>query len=167
MRKTHHLLAAAMAAAALLAGGAARADVSVSFVKPEEFTDVPRSQIERERLQNEFARYLATLGKQLPAGQNLKIEVLDIDLAGQLWPRRSGGDDIRIMRGGADWPQMRLRYTLEENGQTLRSGEERLSNMNYQQRMGRYSDSDPLRYEKQMVDDWFGKTIVPKAGAGR
>ena len=165
MRKTHHLLAAALAAAALLAGGAARADVSVSFVKPEEFTDVPRNEIERERLQNEFARYFATLGKQLPSGQNLKIEVLDIDLAGQLWPRRGGGDDIRIMRGGADWPQMRLRYTLEENGQTLRSGEERLSNMNYQQRMGRYSDSDPLRYEKQMVDDWFGKAIAPKAAS--
>lgn len=166
MRKTHHLLAAAMAAAALLAGGAARADVGVTFVKPEEFSDVPRSEIERERLQTEFARYFASLGKRLPAGQNLKIEVLDLDLAGQLWPRRSGGDDIRIMRGGADWPQMWLRYTLEENGQTLRSGEERLSNMNYQQRMGRHFDSDPLRHEKQMLDDWFDKTIAPK-GAGR
>jgi len=159
---TKPLLAAALA---LLASGAAWADVSVTFVKPEEFTDMPRSQIERERLQKDFAQYFASLNKQLPAGQNLKIEVLDIDLAGQLWPRRSGGEDIRIMRGGADWPQMRLRYTLEENGQTLRSGDERLSNMNYQQRMGRHSDSDALRYEKQMIDEWFGKTIVPKVAS--
>ena len=43
---------------------------------------------------------------------------------------------------------MHLRYTLEENGQVLRSGDEHLSNMNYQQRLGRHSDSDPLRYEK-------------------
>ncbi|HEX8404984.1 MAG TPA: DUF3016 domain-containing protein [Duganella sp.] len=165
MRTITKSLLAAATVATLMASGAALAGVSVSFVKPEEFTDVPRSQIERERLQTEFSRYFASLGKQLPAGQNLKVEVLDIDLAGQLWPRRSGGDDIRIMRGGADWPQMRLRYTLEENGQTVRSGDERLSNMNYQMRMGRYSDSDPLRYEKQMVDDWFGKTIVPKVAA--
>ena len=159
---TKPLLAAALS---LLASGAAWADVSVTFVKPEEFTDMPRSQIERERLQKDFAQYFASLNKQLPAGQNLKIEVLDIDLAGQLWPRRSGGEDIRIMRGGADWPRMHLRYTLEENGQTLRSGDERLSNMNYQQRMGRHSDSDALRYEKQMIDEWFGKTIVPKVAS--
>ena len=159
---TKPLLAAALA---LLASGAAWADVSVTFVKPEEFIDMPRSPIDRERLQQDFARYFASLNKQLPAGRNLKIEVLDIDLAGQTWPRRSGGEDIRIMRGGADWPRMHLRYTLEENGQLLRSGDEQLSNMNYQQRMGRHSDSDPLRYEKQMIDEWFGKTIVPKVAA--
>ena len=159
---TKPLLAAALA---LLASGAAWADVSVTFVKPEEFIDMPRSPIERERLQKDFARYFASLNKQLPAGQHLKIEVLDIDLAGQLWPRRSGGEDIRIMRGGADWPRMHLRYTLEENGQVLRSGDDELSNMMYQQRMGRHSDSDPLRYEKQMIDEWFGKTIVPKVAS--
>ncbi|USX27622.1 DUF3016 domain-containing protein [Oxalobacteraceae bacterium OTU3CINTB1] len=159
---TKPLLAAALA---LLASGAAWADVSVTFVKPDEFIDMPRSPIERERLQKDFAEYFASLNKRLPAGQNLKIEVLDIDLAGQLWPRRSGGEDIRIMRGGADWPRMHLRYTLEENGQVLRSGDEQLSNMNYQQRMGRHSDSDPLRYEKQMIDEWFGKTIVPKVAS--
>lgn len=159
---TKPLLACALA---LLASGAAWADVSVTFVKPEEFIDMPRSPIERERLQKDFAQYFASLDKQLPAGQNLKIEVLDIDLAGQLWPRRSGGEDIRIMRGGADWPRMHLRYTLEENGQVLRSGDDELSNMMYQQRMSRHSDSDPLRYEKQMIDEWFGKTIVPKVAS--
>ena len=153
---TKPLLAAAVA---LLASGAAWADVSVTFVKPEQFADMPRSPIERERLEKDFARYFASLNKQLPAGRNLSIEVLDIDLAGQLWPRRGGGEDIRIMRGGADWPQMHLRYTLEENGRVLRSGDEHLSNMNYQQRLGRHADGDPLRYEKQMIDEWFGNTI--------
>ena len=47
----------------------------------------------------------------------------------------------------------------------LRSGDDELSNMMYQQRMGRHSDSDPLRYEKQMIDEWFGKTIVPKVAS--
>lgn len=156
------LLAAALA---LLAAGAARAEVSVTFVKPEDFIDMPRSPIERERLQQDFAQYFASLDKQLPAGQRLAIEVLDIDLAGQLWPRRGGGEEIRILRGGADWPRMHLRYRLEQDGQLLRSGDEQLSNMNYQQRMGRHPDSDPLRYEKQMIDEWFGKTIVPKVAA--
>ena len=145
--------------------GAAWAQVSVSYVKPDEFIDMPHGQIDRDRVLKEFTQYFATFDKKLPAGQQLKIEVLDIDLAGRLWPRRSGGDDIRIMNGGADWPHMKLRYTLEENGAVLRSGESDLSNMMYQQRATRLSDSDPMRYEKQMIDDWFEKTILPKVAA--
>ncbi|KQQ32968.1 hypothetical protein ASF61_12825 [Duganella sp. Leaf126] len=156
-----------LVALALLAAttGAAWAQVSVSYVKPDEFIDVPRSQIERERLLKDFTQYFSSFDNKLAPGQQLKIEVLDIDLAGRLWPRRSGGDDIRVMTGGADWPHMTLRYTLEENGAVLRSGESELSNMMYQQRLTRLSDSDPLRYEKQMIDDWFEKTIAPKTAA--
>jgi hypothetical protein len=153
-----------LAAAVLLAGGAAWADVSVTFVKPEEFADVPRNGIDRDRTLKDFSDYFATLNKKLPAGQNLKVEILDIDLAGRLWPRRTG-DDIRVMNGGADWPHIHLRYTLEQAGQVLRSGDEHISNMMYQQRINRYSDGDPLRYEKQMLDEWFDKTIVPKVAA--
>lgn len=146
----------------LLAGatGAALAQVSVTYVKPDEFVDVPRSELERDRLLKQFTEYFATLDKKLPAGQQLKIEVLDIDLAGRLWPRRSGGEDLRVVNGGADWPHMHVRYTLEENGKVLRSGDDQLSNMMYQQRATRYWDSDALRYEKQMIDDWFDKTII-------
>lgn len=147
--------------AALLASSAALAQVSVSYVKPEEFTDVPRAEYDRERTLKDFSDYFATLNKQLPQGQTLKIEVLDIDLAGRLYPRRSG-DDIRVMTGGADWPRIHLRYTLEDNGQVLRSGDEQLSNMNYQWNRTSYFDNDPMRYEKQMLDDWFKKTIVPQ-----
>ncbi|GJI98643.1 hypothetical protein RugamoR57_53610 [Duganella caerulea] len=155
---TRTLLAASLA----LLAGAAWADVSVSYVKPEDFTDVPRNAIDRERVLKDFSDYFATWNKKLPAGQNLKIEVQDIDMAGRMWPRRNGGEDIRILNGGADWPRMRLHYTLEQDGQVLRSGDEQLSNMNYMQTLSRYSDSDTLRYEKQMLDDWFNKTIVPK-----
>jgi len=151
-----------LAAAALLSATAAWADVSVTFVKPEDYADVPRNAIDRERTLKEFSDYFASLNKKLPPGQDLKIEVLDIDLAGRLYPRRNGADDIRILRGGADWPHMHLRYTLEQDGKVLRSGDEQLSNMAYEMRLNRYSDGDPLRYEKQMLDDWFDKSIVPK-----
>ena len=153
-----------LAAAVLLASAAALADVSVTFVKPEEFADVPRNSIDRDRTLKDFSDYFATLNKKLPAGQDLKVEILDIDLAGRLWPRRTG-DDIRVMNGGADWPHIHLRYTLEQNGRVLRSGDEHISNMMYQQRINRYSDGDPLRYEKQMLDEWFDKNIVPKVAA--
>ncbi|MYN46676.1 DUF3016 domain-containing protein [Pseudoduganella sp. FT93W] len=152
-------------AVALLACGAASAQVSVSYVKPEDFADVPRSAVDRERVLKDFSSYFDTWSARLPAGQTLKIEVLDIDLAGRMWPRRNGGEDIRVLNDGADWPRMRLRYTLEQNGQSVRSGDEQLSNMSYMQRINRYSESDTLRYEKQMLDEWFDKTIVRKTAA--
>lgn len=160
MRRLKQSMLAAVAA--LLASSAATAQVSVSYTKPEDYTDVPRNAIERERTLQQFNEYFKTLNKKLPAGQQLKVEVLDIDLAGRLYPRRGSGEDIRIMNGGADWPHMHLKYTLEQDGQVLRSGDEQLSNMNYQNRFGGYLDGDPLRYEKQMLDDWFNKSIVPK-----
>lgn len=146
---------------ALLASSAAWAQVSVTYVKPEDFVDIDRNPIDRERTLKQFTEYFQSLEKRLPAGQSLKIEVLDIDLAGRLYPRRAA-DDIRVMRGGADWPRMHLKYTLEQDGQVLRSGDEEIANMDYQHRVGGYFDSDPLRYEKQMLDDWFKKSIVPQ-----
>jgi len=148
------------AAAAMLATSAAWAQVSVTYVKPEDFSDMPRSVIDRDRTLQQFTDYFKSLEKKLPAGQSLKIEVLDIDLAGRLYPRRAA-DDIRVMNGGADWPHMHLKYTLEQDGQVLRSGDEQLSDMNYQNRLSTHFDSDALRYEKQMLDDWFNKAIVP------
>ncbi|TFW16113.1 DUF3016 domain-containing protein [Duganella callida] len=151
--------------AALLVASSAWAEVIVTYTKPDDYTDVSRSVIERERTLKAFSDYFATLDKKLPAGQTLKIEVLDIDLAGREYPRRFSGEDIRIMNGGADWPHMHLKYTLEQDGKVIRSGDQQLSNMNYQNRTMGYFDSDPLRYEKQMLDDWFKKSIVPKVAA--
>ena len=60
-----------------------------------------------------------------------------------------------------DGPQMHLRYTLESQGKVLQSGDERLTNLSYMDRVSSYSSSnDPLRYEKQMIDDWFKKIVI-------
>ncbi len=50
------------------------------------------------------------------AGQVLKIDVLDLDLAGTVRPARRGAGDIRIVRGGADAPHIRVRYALTAGG---------------------------------------------------
>jgi hypothetical protein len=56
---------------------------------------------------------------------------------------------------------MDLHYTLEQNGQVIKSGDARMADMNYQQSFNQYFDSDPLRYEKRMIDTWFTKEIGP------
>jgi hypothetical protein len=152
----------AVAAACLLSAGSALAGVTVNYIEPDKFADMPFTPWEREDVLKEMTEHFQKLGRALPPDQNLIVDVLDIDLAGRIYPGARSGHDIRIMRGGADWPHMRLHYTLEERGTVVASGDAQLSDMNYQQSFNRYTDGDPLRYEKRMIDEWFDKTILHK-----
>jgi hypothetical protein len=157
----------ALAGLFALVAGSASAAVTVTYVQPDKFTDVPFVAWEREDTLKQLTEHFTWLGNSLPPGQDLRIEVLDVDLAGRAIPSARLGRDIRVVNGRADWPRMTLRFSLEQNGQVLKSGEAQLSDMNYQNRTVRYFDSEPLRYEDQMIDDWFEKTIGPLPRRGR
>lgn len=157
----------ALAAVFLLSAGSAAAGVTVTFVHPEDYSDMPVSAYDRDAIIKQFSDYFAYLGKTMPPGQELKIEVLDIDLAGQIKPNFRRHNDLRVLRNGADGPQMHLRYTLESQGKVVQNGDEQLNNLSYMNRISRYSSSnDPLRYEKQMIDDWFKKIVAKTKSAG-
>jgi hypothetical protein len=158
---------AALAGLFALAAGSASAAVTVNYIQPDRFSDVPFVPWEREEALKDITEHFTWLGSALPAGQDLRIDVLDVDLAGRAIPSARAGRDIRVMRGGADWPRMHLRYSLESNGQVLKSGEAQLSSMDYMSRVSHYFDSDTLRYEKQMIDTWFAKEIGPVPGSRR
>ena len=143
----------------LLASGAVSAAVSVTYVKPEQFRDVPFDNADRERILKDLSEHFVKLGKNLPADQDLRIEVTDVDLAGREVPSRRTGNELRIVDGGADWPAMSLRYTLLSHGEVIATGDERLQDMDYQSHMNMYSPGENLRYEKQMIDTWFKKTF--------
>jgi len=151
----------ALAGLLALAAGGASAAVQVAWVHPENFHDLPFPTWERDEMLGQITDHFKKLGDNLPPGQDLRIEITDFDPAGHLVPSARFGRDLRIMSGRADWPRMELRYAIEQNGQVVKSGEARLQDMNYQQTFNRYFDSEPLRYEKQMIDDWFAKTVAP------
>jgi hypothetical protein len=151
------LFSRTMLAACALAAGGAWAGVSVTYTEPEQFSDLPFAASERERVLQELSEHFLALGKRLPADQNLQVEVSDVDLAGREEPSRRASNEIRVLRGGADWPRIRLRYTLESNGKVLGSGEAELSDMAYMSNINRYAPGDRLRYEKRMIDDWFAR----------
>jgi len=157
----------ALAGMFALAAGSAGAAVTVSYVAPDRFSDIPFVPWEREETLKQLTDHFSKLGNSLPPDQDLRVEVLDVDLAGRAIPSVRAGRDIRVMRGQADWPRMQLRFSLEQNGQVLKSGEAQLADMNYLDHRTRYFDSEPLRYEKQMIDDWFEKTIGPLPRRGR
>jgi hypothetical protein len=147
---------AALSAALLMATGAASAGSAVvSFANPDQFADMPRFSSDRAQVLADLSSHFGALAAKLPAGQEMNVEVLDLDLAGRNWPGIWGARDLRVLEGGADWPHMKFRYTITEGGKVLKSGEEIVQNMDYLWRLNRYSSSDSLRYEKQMLDSWF------------
>jgi hypothetical protein len=152
----------ALAALFVLAADGASAAVTVAFSHPENYRDLPFATSDRERVLKDLGEHFASLGKDLPPGQDLRVEVTDLDMAGRIHPNFRGGQELRILNGGADWPHMALRYSLESNGRVIASGKENLSDMNYLDHISRYNDGDTLRYEKRMIDDWFRNKFVAR-----
>lgn len=145
-------LSAAMLALMLMPASA-HASITVRFVGAERYRDVEAgSNGSRASTLNALRRHLHTLGaRYLGSGQDLTVEVLDIDLAGERLPR--GATNTRIVTGATP-PSIRLRYTLRERGRVVRRSEETLSDSNFQ--MGSAARSgDRLAYEKELLTDWF------------
>jgi hypothetical protein len=156
MKKLIHHAAMALALAAVSVS--ALAGVKVTFAPPEKMTDVPRDKPDRESMEFLFTEHLNKLASQLPAGQELKVEFTDIDLAGDVFPRVAV-QNIRVMKGRADWPRLKIRYSVEQDGKVLRSGERELKDMNYQMSYHGFRN-DIYGYEKQLLDDWFKKDVL-------
>ncbi|MFL6659930.1 MAG: DUF3016 domain-containing protein [Massilia sp.] len=152
----------AAATLAMVFAGQAFAGATVTYVAPDHFADVPFSSVERDHLLQDLSRHFDKLAAKLPAGQQLNVEVTDVDLAGQTWPARSAGRDIRVLNGRADWPHLTMHYTVTQDGQTLKSGTETITDMNYQMHRNRYDEGDSLRYEKRMLDTWFQERLASR-----
>lgn len=150
---------ASLAGTLCFAAAATAGPVEVKWTQPERYTDVGWLEADRVRNLEALRRHFEGLGARLPAGQTLVVEILDVDLAGEEIPGALRGERVRVLKGRADWPRMRLRYTFTAPGQPARSGEETLADMAYLQRVLRTGD-EPLPYEARMVDEWFEQRIV-------
>ena len=159
------MIASLLAATALPAHSAGA--VEVSFIEPARYSDAGKDPVDEQRNEEMLARYLQTLGERyLAPAQTLKVDVLDVDLAGTMKPFRRSVEDVRIVRGSADFPRIKVRYSLVEGGKVVQNGEETVTDLNYLRHGADYRDSDPLRYEKRMLSDWFKTRFVELKPAG-
>ncbi|GJG94776.1 DUF3016 domain-containing protein [Cupriavidus pauculus] len=134
--------------------------LDVTFIHPETYQDASKhyGYGSDPQVLNSIRQHLQRLAaRDLPPGYSLTIEVLDIDLAGYIdWRYQS---NVRVIRD-ATWPRMTLRYVLKHGDETIAINEERINNMNFNWGVNLYGYSDPLRYEKAMLDDWFARAIT-------
>lgn len=158
----HKTKVAALALGALIAASvAAQAGVTVNFVKPERFSDQDfRNSGKRDGIVREFDKYFHRLGdRYLKDGQTLKIDVLNVDLAGDYEPWQPHFYDVRILRDITP-PRFKLRYALKQGGKVLMSGEENVSDMTYLWNASPRFSSERFAYEKDMLRDWFRDRFV-------
>lgn len=164
MKHTKAFLLAAAALAALpsfAADPGAAGQVEVTFENPDKFRDIKDSSMDTEKGREAnlalIRQYIEERGARLLApGQKLSVTVTDIDLAGEYEPWRGpSAQDVRIVKSIYP-PRFELSYRVTDaTGTVVKEGKSKLSDMNFQNNVSSANTSDPLRYEKRLLDDWL------------
>lgn len=135
--------------------------VGVSWEDPAQFSEVRHSGNRYAASQGNWLNNLATYMRNeaeetLPAGHRLELTIVDIKRAGQYEPWFGANmQDVRIIRDMYP-PRMTLRFReTDASGTVVAEGERKLSDSAFLMNSTRMSDTDPLRYEKRMVNDWL------------
>lgn len=138
-------------------------NVKVDWQSPEKYTDVRPANQSRKRFMeqtfHQFEEHFEELAEKFPDTYEWHITVTDVDLAGQVWPSSfvglgQGGQDVRLIKD-IEIPRMTFSYELREGDSVIRAADVKLKDMGFMQRALRGFDSEPLRYEKRMLTDWF------------
>ena len=135
--------------------------VSVSWEDPAQFSEVRHSGNRYAASQGNWLNNLATYMRKeaeetLPAGHSLELTIVDIQRAGRYEPWLGPQmQDTRIIRDMYP-PRMTLRFReVDASGAVVAEGERKLSDTAFLMNSTRMSDTDPLRYEKRMFNDWL------------
>jgi hypothetical protein len=164
MRRCWQLLLLGVLSAAALAATPVDAKVSVIFVSPDSFTDI--GGLESDPAQNlaDIEIFLTALGDRYLSPQvMLRIEVLDVSLAGRSrWTPRTNWP-VRVMTGEADWPRFELRYTLESGDSPSQPVQETVVDRIYLRRLEWQYISQSLPYEMRTLDEWFRTRFVGRS----
>ena len=111
----------------------------------------------RERTFKNFEKHFNGLAQRLPEGLTLKIEVTDVDLAGDTLI--GGINRLRIIKELYS-PRLTFSYQLlGSDGTQIAAESVKLRDMNFMTGTSLRYRHDALGYEKKMLDDWFKTTF--------
>ena len=138
--------------------------VSVEWTDPAEFSELRFSQNCWEAQQGDWvtqlARYLQErAAARLPEGQRMDVTITDIKRAGSFEPwHGANANNIRVMRDVYP-PRMTLQVRITDaDGRVVSEGEQRLVDTAFLMN-SRPMDTDPLRFEKDMIDTWLRREL--------
>ena len=135
--------------------------VAVAWADPGGFTELRRSANRYDAARGPWLTDLAQhLRKRaeaaLPANERLELTIVDIDRAGDYEPWHGmQHQDTRIVRDIYP-PRMTVQFRhVDVAGNLLAEGERKLTDPAFLTHATPLNDSDPLRFEKRMVDSWL------------
>ena len=137
------------------------ATAEVTWTDYEKYRDIKPSgenrKYFRERVFKKFEKHFTKLAEMLPEGQVLKLDITDVDLAGDT---HSGGiNQIRIIKD-IFFPKLNFSYTLHDaNGSVIISDNVELKDMTFMMTNTLKYKNKSLGYEKKMLDEWFTGTF--------
>lgn len=144
--------------------------IAVSWTDPAQFSDLRQSGNRWEAKRGDWVQELAKhlrkrAGQRLPSGERLDVTITDIRRAGQYEPWRGANfGSTRIVRDIYP-PRIELNFKLSSaNGDVVAQGARKLTDLDFMRNASNVGSSDPLRYEKRLIDDWLNKEFKkPKA----
>lgn len=140
--------------------------VNVRWQDPAQFSEIRYSHNRFESKRGNWVERLAQHVRKyatprLAPGERLDIDITDIELAGDYEPWR-GADfqDTRFIREIYP-PRITLNFTrIGPNGEVIAQGERKLVDHGFLMGSGTAGlDSDPLRYEKAMLQQWLAREL--------
>ncbi len=161
-------LSGALCLAVFLAAPAAQAgEANMTWRNPEKFTDIDAGEAAQKSfskgLEKAFQAELDAQAKRLPEGYRLELTFTDIDLAGEVDPvYLRDYREIRILKD-AYFPRLSFDYRVLDAGGKPVAGQQgvELKDMAYLSGPKLGSASTAFFYERRMLADWFGKSVLP------
>ncbi len=149
------------AAILMLTHNAVAATSVIEWESADDYRDVRTANGSRQSFKakvfKELEAHFSVLAKGLPATNTLKINVTNVDLAGNI-----EFIDMRQIRVVKEifMPQMSFSYQLlDESGKLLKQDSVDVKDTNFMRRGNLRNDHDALKYEKNMLTRWFNVTF--------
>ena len=145
------------------------AKAEVKWTNPDKYRDIyPNSNESRKNFRahvfKNFDKFFAKLAIKLATDQTLKIDVTDLDLAGDVnfgsseFPLRTM-DRIRVV-SDLYFPRIKFSYQLvNSNGEIVAADKLNLKDMNFMLGNNLRYQNQAFSYDKKMIADWFHKTF--------
>lgn len=140
------------------------ATAEITWTDPDKYRDIdPGDHNRKHFIENTFSnleKHFTKLAEKLPKEQVLKINVTDLDLAGDT--HAGGIKRIRIVKE-IYFPRMNFSYQLvNADGSEIVADKVVLKNMSFMMSNTLRYRNESLGYEKSMLDDWFKNVFKEK-----
>jgi len=160
--KNFKLMVIVLLSFALISPPSSAAKSEIKWNNPEKYRDIKAGDENRKafkaRVYKTFEKHFAKLAEKLPENQTLKIEINDIDLAGDV--NIGGGiNRIRIITD-LYFPRMKFSYNLlNADNTSAKAGEINLKDMSFMLGSNLRYRNDSFGYDKKMIAEWFKDTF--------